>query len=142
MQQRNTVIRKSKTAILWGCNDLLAQAMEFFIQAEEQWQVVRLSTDTGVDDLVEQAEKLRPNVIILYADHCANDPKLIMQLIEKQPNLRIVTVSLEDNRMQVYCKQSIMVRKVSDLLSIIEDRHFSDHPVEEQEEVSTREINP
>ena len=133
-------MKKSKTVILWGCNELLAQSMEFFIQAEEEWEVLRMSTDTGVGDLLEQAEKINPNVIILFAANCASDPNLVMQLIAKQPNLRVVTVSLEDNQMQVYCKQSITVRKSSDLLSIIEDRHFSNHSVEE--EVNTHEINP
>ena|ERR1041384_4376990 len=135
-------MKKSKTAILWGCNDLLAQSMEFFIKAEEQWEVIRMSTDTGVDVLLDQIEKIHPNVIILYAENGTRNPHLIMQLIEKQPNLKVITVSLEDNRMQVYCKRSVTVQKVSDLLSIIEERHFSGHSVEKQEEVNTHEINP
>jgi DNA-binding NarL/FixJ family response regulator len=135
-------MKKSKTAILWGCNDLLAQSMEFFIKAEEQWEVIRMSTDTDVDVLLDQIEKIHPNVIILYAENGTRNPHLIMQLIEKQPNLKVITVSLEDNRMQVYCKRSVTVQKVSDLLSIIEERHFSGHSVEKQEEVNTHEINP
>ena len=130
---------KSKTAILWGCNDLLAQSMEFFIKAEEEWEVVKISTDAGIDYLLDQTEKIHPDVIILYAGNSVNDPNLLMQLIEKQPNLRVVTVSLDDNQIQVYSKHSLVVRKVSDLLSIIENRYFLDHPNEK--EVNEGKIN-
>ena len=51
------------------------------------------------------------------------------QLLQEYPNLRVITASLEDNQMQVYSKYSIRVRNPSDLLSIIEDRYFSDRPV-------------
>jgi DNA-binding NarL/FixJ family response regulator len=130
-----------KTAILWGCNDLLAHSMEVFIKAEEKWEVVKISTDMGTGYLLDQAEKIHPDVIILYEQSSAKTANLLMELIGKQPNLRVVTVSLQDNQVQVYCKRSIVVRQVSDLLSIIEDRHFSNYPVEKEEEVSSDEIN-
>lgn len=120
---------KSKTVILWGPNDLLAQAMEFFLTAGATWEVVRISSDQGDGSLMEQVQRTKPDVVILYQRNFVNDAGLPTQLIQAQPNLKVVTASLENNLMQVYSKHSIMIRKVSDLLSIIEDRYFSDYPV-------------
>ena len=101
---------KSKTAILWGPDDLLAQAMEFFLRAGETWEVVRISTDQSTSSLMEQVRRIRPDVVILYQGNFVNDESLPMQLFLDQPNLKVVTVSLENNLMQVYSKHSITVR--------------------------------
>ena len=127
-------MNKSKKAILWGPDDLLTRAMEIFLTTAESWEVIRIPVEQGYACMLERAKQIQPHVIILYADHCVEDPSLPMQLIQQQPNLRVVTVSLEENQMQVYSKHSLMVRQAADLLSIIEDRYFSVHPVEKEAE--------
>jgi len=130
---------KSKIAILWGSDDLLAQAMELFIKSEERWEVVRMFTDQGMDCLVEQVNRIKPDVVILYPGNCSIDKSLLIQLIQAQPELKVVTVSLESNRMQVYSKHNFILREASDLLSIIDDRYLPDHSV--QKEVDKGKIN-
>lgn len=129
---------KPKTAILWGQDDLLAQAMENFLLNEECWDVVRIPSSEGVCSLVEQVRKIRPDAVILYQRKFDNsDPftKLLqdepeLRVIGEQPEVRVIAVSLENNKMQVYSKNTITVRKVSDLLSVIDDRYFLGHPIE------------
>ena len=132
---------KPKTAILWGQDDLLAQAMEIFLMNEESWEVIRIPSREGICALVEQVQNIRPNLVILYQVKFADDSdpftKLLqeqpeLKLIGEQPEMRVITVSLENNVMQVYSKHSITIRKVSDLLSVIEDRHFSNDPIEKE----------
>jgi hypothetical protein len=130
---------RSRTAMIWGPDDLLTQAMEFFLKAEETWQVIRISADQSIDDLSEQIKRIQPEVIILHTGNCASDTSLPVQLIQEYPNVRVITASLENNQMQVYSKQSIRLRKASDLLSIIEDRNLSNHPVEK--EVKSSELH-
>jgi hypothetical protein len=129
---------KPKTAILWGQADLLAQAMEIFLMNEESWDVVRVSSDEDICSLVEQVRRSKPDLVILYQGRYENDSDPFVKLLQEQPELRVIAeqpelkviaVSLENNVMQVYSKQSITVRKVSDLLSVIEDRYFSENPV-------------
>jgi hypothetical protein len=129
---------KPKTAILWGQDDLLAQAMEIFLMNEESWDVVRVSSDEDICSLVEQVRRSKPDLVILYQGRYENDSDPFVKLLQEQPELRVIAeqpelkviaVSLENNVMQVYSKQSITVRKVSDLLSVIEDRYFSENPV-------------
>jgi hypothetical protein len=128
----------SRTAVIWGPDDLLAQAIEFFLKAEDTWQVIRISADQSVEDLFEQIKRIRPDVIILHTGNCAGNTSLAAQLLQDFPKLRVITTSLEDNQMQVYSKYSIRVRNASELLSIIEDRYFSASPV--QKEVNRSEL--
>ena len=122
----------SRKAMIWGPDDLLTQAVEFFLKGEETWQVIRIPADQNTESLFDQVEKIHPDVIILHTGNCADSTNLPLQLLQDYPNLRVITTSLENNQMQVYSKQSIRLRKASDLLSIVEDRHFSNEPIEKE----------
>ncbi|HSL45251.1 MAG TPA: hypothetical protein VK897_17590 [Anaerolineales bacterium] len=129
---------KAKKVILWGHNDLLAQAMENFFSCEETWDVNRVPLEQGLPALVEEVLRIKPDLVVLCQEKLegAGDPlvKLMEQrpelrLIVDQPQLTVITVTLENNVMQIYRKESITIRQVSDLLSVIEDRHFSEEPI-------------
>jgi hypothetical protein len=50
-----------------------------------------------------------------------SDPAFIpMQLIKDIPSLRVITVNLENNSMEVFSKQKILVKDVTDLMTIFE----------------------
>jgi len=114
---------RPRKAILWGREDLLVKAVELFLDARADWEVIRVSSNTGVDDLVQQIKRVKPDVVILCQGRDASDSALPMQLIQDQDCIKVVSVSLESNFMQVYSKYSVLVHNVSDLLSVIETRH-------------------
>ena len=120
-----------KTVILWGQNDLLTKAMEMFLMAgeSEAWNVIKLPADQCIVALVKHVRSIQPDLVILYQANPGDDSDQLGKLIQEQPDLKMITVSLENNVMQVYSKRSITIRQVSDLLSVIEDRYFSDKPV-------------
>lgn len=126
-----------KTAILWGQPDVLAQAMEIFLKKEENWEVIRIPVDQGIGSLVEQVRKTRPDLVILHSGKGGDQADPLLRLLQEQPELKVlgdqpetkvVLLSIENNVVQVYSKRSITVRKVSDLLSAIKDRNFSQNP--------------
>ncbi len=119
---------KPRTVILWGQNDLLTKAMEMFLTAGEAWDVIKLPANQCITALVEQVQKIKPDLVIIYQAKPGDDSDSLSKLIQEQPDLRMITVSLENNVMQVYSKRSITVRQVADLLSVIEDRYFSENP--------------
>jgi hypothetical protein len=136
---------KTKKVILWGQDELLTKAMEILLGAEqaERWEVIRVSARQCACALVEQVQKIQPDLVILYQSkrRDASDPLVALleehpelRMIADQPHLRLITVSLENNVMQVYSKQSITVRKVSDLLSVIDDRNFSENPIAKEDQ--------
>ena len=128
---------KPRTVLLWGENDLLTKAMEMFLTAGHMaaWQVIRVPAEVCSQELVAQVQTIRPDLLILYQPKPVNGTDPLIKLLQEQPELkvigeqpalRVIMVSLENNVMQVYTKQSITVRHVSDLLSLMDDRYFSE----------------
>ena len=119
---------KPKTAILWGEDDLLSEGIETFLRDEKTWSVIRIPSNQSLCSLVEQVQTISPDLVVLSQGERGDRADSLMKLLQDQPNSKVIVVSLENNLMQVYSKHSITVRRVSDLLSIIEDRYFFDHP--------------
>ncbi len=117
----STQIRK---AILWGHESLLADSVEFFLKTGAAWDVVKIASDLGVEYLIQQVKSLKPAVVILCQEKDASDTDLLMQLDQAQLCLKVVTVSMESNLIQVYSKHKVILRDVSDLLSVVETGYF------------------
>ena len=122
---------KPRTVILWGQSDLFTKAMEMFLTAGEAqaWNVIKLPANQCITALVEQVQKRKPDLVILSESKPGDDAYSLSKLMQEEPDLRLITISLENNVMQVYSKRSITVRQASDLLSVIEDRYFSEDPI-------------
>jgi hypothetical protein len=113
---------QSPLAILWGRDDLLAQAIDTFLKGTE-WCVARVSNDGDVENLVRETRRVNPDLVVLCRDR-VDDTTLALRLLDEQPCLKVVTLGLDSNLMQIYSKQNIILREVSDLLSIIDKEHF------------------
>ena len=110
--------------ILWGRDDLLSQAVDLILQTSQSWEVTRLSSESGVEKLIQETHRINPEVVFLCREKVDEDSSLPLRLINEQGCLRVVTVGLESNLMQVYSKQNIILREVSDLLYIIDTGNF------------------
>ncbi len=64
--------------------------------------------------------QVKPDVVIICQEDCAGDMPLSMQLLQGRPGLKVITVSLENNSVEVYNKQKVWVNEVADLLSVVE----------------------
>ena len=109
-----------RKVILWGQDDLFVQAIESFLEARKTLNVIRVFSDQGADQLVQQVNALHPAVVILYLGNCPPDNQLPVHLLQNQTDLKVVMVSGENNRVQVFHKQNLTLREASDLLSILE----------------------
>lgn len=125
----------TRKAILWGREDLLAQAVSLFLEAERLWDVIRVPSSGGVDNLVEEVKRTSPDVVILCQERVDEDPSLPVRLIQEQLCLKVITVGLESNLMQVHSKHSVIVKGTSDLLSVVESGYFSKISQEQEKEV-------
>ena len=113
-------MKKSKTIVLWGREDLLSSSVEIFLTAQKGWHVVSISDEENFEALSKAVDKVNPEVIIIHqGDHPRNSDPL-MKLIQAHPGLRVITVSLKDNLLEVYSKQNILVRSGLDLISAVE----------------------
>ena len=114
----------SRTAILWGQDDLLAQAIGSFLK-DTEWYVVRVPNNGDVETLLREIRRLNPEVVILCG-YKSEDSAIALHLIEERPSLKVVTLGLDSNHMQVYSKQNVLLREASDLLSILENGNIPD----------------
>ena len=121
-----------QTAILWGPESLLMDSVEFFLKSRVDWDVVKILSECGVDCLIERVESLRPAVVILCQERDANDFALLTQLAQTQICLKVILVSMESNLIQIYSKRNLIMRDVSDLLSVVGHEYFSNSEAKEE----------
>ena len=111
---------KSKTILLWGRDDLLSSSVELFLTAQKGWEVISISNEESFDALLLAMDKVHPDVVIIQQGDRSANSSLPMQLIQDFPGLKVITMSLQDNLMEVYSKQNILVKAASDLISVVE----------------------
>jgi DNA-binding NarL/FixJ family response regulator len=111
---------KSKTIVLWGREDLLSSSVELFLTAQKGWKVINISNEENFDALLLAVDKEHPDVVILQQGDRAGNSNLPIKLLQDHPGLKVITVSLNDNLMEVYSKQNILVKSASDLISVVE----------------------
>ena len=111
---------KSKTIVLWGREDLLSSSVELFLTAQKGWEVISISNEEGFNALLQAVDKVHPEVVIIHQGDRSANSSLPMQLIQDYPGLKVITVNLQNNLMEVYSKQNILVKAASDLVSVVE----------------------
>jgi len=111
---------KSKTIVLWGREDLLSSSVELFLTARKGWHVINISSEENLDALLLAVDKVHPDVVILQEGDRAGNSDLPIKLVQDYPGLKVIIVSLNDNLMEVYSKQNILVKSASDLISVVE----------------------
>lgn len=112
-----------KTAILWGCVDLLASGFEAYLHTYLNWEVIRISEKGGIAMVSQIMEAARPDVVLLERALCVDIQALAALLIQAKPGANVVvTFGLDSNVAEVYSKQQVEITEISELLKII-DRH-------------------
>ena len=114
------MMMKSKKIMLWGREDLLSSSIELFLTAQKGWKVINISDEEKFEALIKAVDKVDPEVVIIHQGDHSNNSYPLMKLIQDHPRLKVITVSLKDNLMEVYSKQNILVKSASDLISVVE----------------------
>ena len=111
---------KSKIIVVWGSEDILNSSIEVFLAVKEEWKVARISNKEDLDALILAVETTQPDIVIIHQE-CINGPtNLPLQLLKDHAVIKVITISLENNTMEVFSKQKLMVRQASDLITVIE----------------------
>jgi len=118
--EKETVVMKTKTFILWGREDSLGEGAEFFLASRKEWEVIHITDHFDANFLYQEVERLNPDVVIIHQGDCAEITEVPAILMKDRPNLKVITVSLENNAVQVYSKQQVWVNNISDLFSIVD----------------------
>jgi len=113
----NRVINLQRVLIIEN-NLLLGAGIQNLLAGTANLDVIGISSRKW-PDLVQEIERLQPEVIVLdEASHRASLTKLL-PLLKEFPQLRLVVVSANDNRIHIYGKQEILITVATQLINII-----------------------
>jgi len=113
--------RNSKKIVFWGRADLLDSSVESILASLVGWEVVCVSNKAGIKALNMAVKKAIPEIIIIRIEKDHTTPIFPMQLINDHPGIKVITLGFDNNSMEVYSKKTILIKQVSDLISVFED---------------------
>ncbi len=119
--EKGSTMKNTRTVILWGREDMLTKGVGVFLNARKGWEVARITDTCNIDFLYQEVERVRPDVVIIYQGDYASETDVPARLMANHPGMKVIIVSLETNSVEVYNKQSVLVKEVSDLFSIVDD---------------------
>jgi hypothetical protein len=110
----------SKRIILWNLEDLLGGVVEFFLSKKQGWEVVNISESKGTDSFIQEVNKQSPDAVIFCKDESEEDTQLLLHLLQNCPEIKFITFSRENNSIDVFKKQKIWLKEVSDLATAVD----------------------
>jgi DNA-binding NarL/FixJ family response regulator len=118
--------RKSKMIVLWGREDLMVSSFKYYLASKKDWQVVSLSKKESFEVLDLAVKKTDPDFVIIRLGEYNITTLFPMQLIQEHPSMKVITVRLENNSMEVYGKNTKEIKKATDLIAVLDDK--KSHP--------------
>ena len=115
----------AKLIIVWGNEDILCAAIESILAAQTNWKVVGTSSKADFEALIQSLETVQSDIVIIHSAHQSDPTNLPLQLLQDYPTLKVISVTLENNALEVYSKQKIIVNQATDLIQAIENEPAS-----------------
>ena len=110
-----------RSILIWGNEDILSSSIELFLEANKNWNVVNLSNNDDLNILIQAMETMQPDIVIINQDPWNNPTNLPLEFLKDHPAIKVIIVNLENNAMEVYSKQKIIVKQASDLIAVIDN---------------------
>lgn len=110
----------SKKIVLWGHDDLLSFFVDLFLTSQTGWDVVHVSFEKNLESLIQLVNRVNPEVVIIQLGEHSGNSNVPAILSQYHPNLKVITLSLNNNLMEVYSKQNVLVESIADFISIVE----------------------
>jgi hypothetical protein len=109
-----------KTVFLWGREELLMRAVEHLLVQKHEWHAIRISSEWDEETMALKLKGIFPDVLVVSESVLMDDGYRLIQIVEEYPKLKIITINLENNLIEIYHKQTLGINEASDLLEIIE----------------------
>ncbi len=113
-------MKEQKTFILWGCEDLIQEAVANLLSANQDWTIVRVANKDDYENLSQEVEQRKPSAVIITQIEPDEDSVLPLKLVQDHPGVKVLTICLENNQLEVYNRQHVRVKAVEDLISVID----------------------
>jgi hypothetical protein len=109
-----------KTIVVWDCEDILSPSIEHILGSRKDWNVVTISVHSGYEALRLAIWKLQPDFVIIRQEENKFSSNLPMQLLQDKPTLKVISVGMDSNLIEIFSNQKILIKEASDLISIID----------------------
>jgi len=108
-----------KRVLVWDTELLMAKGVEFILASETSLEVIGIESKEEAD-LLNAVERYQPDAVVLCdSDRLLKENSVLMKLLTGFPNLWVIMVSSEDNRIKLYNKRELLLTQASDLSNII-----------------------
>lgn len=107
--------------VVWGNENILSNSIQYLLANKVDWKVVSISSLEDFKSLFLPGEPEFSDIVIIHQECLDESCLLPLQLLQDYSDCRVITISLENNVMDIYNKQSLLVKEASDLISVIEN---------------------
>jgi DNA-binding NarL/FixJ family response regulator len=97
---------------------LLGAGIQKFLSDETDFEVIGSSPCNQLE-LVREIRQLRPDVVFLDIDSRLADAIDLLTFLENLPDLRVILVSTDHDRIQIYTRREVLIQHPTDLFGII-----------------------
>ena len=125
---------RTRRAIVWGRNDLFSQAIGQILESGMTWDVMMIPSNFAFEVLLQETTTFEPEVVILCQEKIVDESALPLALIEKHPEVRVISIGLVSNLIQVYSKRDVVLQSVPEFLSIVDGSYFVERKNNEEVE--------
>src|SRR4030042_3843829 len=113
--------KKTKMVVVWGNQNILSSSIQYLLAAKDDWKVVCISSIEDFNSIVLPIENQLSDIVIIHSGEQDGPSNLPLQLLEQHADIRVISISLVNNVMDIYNKQSLLVKEASDLITAIEN---------------------
>lgn len=96
------------------------KAVEHLLVQKHEWRAIRISSEWDEETMALKLKGIFPDVLVVSESVLTDDGYRLIQIVEEYPKLKIITINLENNLIEIYHKQTLGINEASDLLEIIE----------------------
>ena len=115
------IMTKPKMIVVWGSEDILSAYIEYFLAAKDDWNVVSISNQEAQETLMLAVDTMQPDFVIINQPCNADLTDLPLKLLQDHPAIKVITIGLENNLMDVYSLQQVFIRQAADLIKVIDN---------------------
>jgi hypothetical protein len=110
-----------KKAVIVGENDILNASIQQILMGRVNWRIVCVDASQEIGIFIPSIVNHQPDIVI--ASQTCNDSVVerVLQLLVKHGEIVLAIISLENNYLTIYNKQTILLTDPDDLVSLLEN---------------------
>ena len=107
-----------KRVLIYVSGFLLSAGLYSLLAGRNEFDVTSV-TQSSPERLAEMIKNLKPEVIILDDSALAWPREILIESLERGPQMKAIVVNQEDNHIRLCDEDAILVKQISDFIDVI-----------------------